>query len=90
MTLYDFPCPYRDICEFGRQCDRRGAEVITCEKYLEYVRRERKKVDTILCVLKERAYGYSILEISRFCECSTHTVSKILKEYGDPLKKKGE
>ena len=90
MVLYDFPCPYRDVCELGKVCGRRGADVITCEKYLEYVRRERKKVDTILCVLKYRADGYAIHDIKDFCRCSEYMVRKILKQFGDPLKKKGE
>ena len=90
MTLYDFLCPYRDVCELGKICGRRGAEVIVCGKYQEYVMREKKKVDTILCVLKYRADGYAIHDIKDFCRCSEYMVRKILKEYGDPLKKKGE
>jgi len=43
--------------------------------------------DVVKCVLREREAGYSILQISMICECSTHKVRKILKEYGDPLKR---
>ena len=39
------------------------------------------------CILRNREEGYSILQISMFCKCSTRRVRSVLKRYGDPLKR---